>query len=89
MSRREQLNVGELYLIGTATHEPTPLIRDKYSHVLLCKGSVLPATHGYIKGCILLNSIDGCLYTNIGTELLSDFQITSTAQVAMGGIFTL
>jgi hypothetical protein len=89
MSRREQLNIGELSLIGSGTKAVTPLIRDRHTHILLCTGKNIPnGESGYAKGCMLLYLVDGKLYTNIGTHMLSDFQ-TNLSTPMMGGNFTL
>jgi hypothetical protein len=87
MSRREQLRIGELTLVGSGAQSVTPLIRDKHNHVMLCVGTAIPnGKNGYAKGCILLYQ-DGRLYTNYGTYMLSDFQTIESTQVR-GGNFT-
>jgi hypothetical protein len=89
MSRREQLNIGELTLVGTVSRkEYKSLIRDEYRRVLLCTGKTIPSgKSGFAIGCMFLHSTTGLIYTNLGNEMWSDFRTPSTDPVA-GGTFT-
>lgn len=76
MARREQFTVGELHMIGVSVGAVTVLARDASNNILMCKcatGSIPSAVAGYAKGCLLVDTTTGILYSNLGTTSSTSF----------------
>jgi len=70
MARREQFTVGELLMIGVAVGAITVLARDASNNIIMCKcatGDIPSAASGYAKGCLLIDTTTGILYSNLGS----------------------
>lgn len=73
---RVQFTVGQLVMIGVSNGAVTVLARDSSNDVLMCKcatGSIPAAATGYAKGCLLVDTTTGRLYSNLGTTSSSSF----------------